>query len=182
MSTGSEFISMICKKNPPCSGATDFIRNIVNIAFILDEIEKNEKNIDRVCSNIFEGLKMIQSKYGPTGNEDIEVIVSSIYTLTVNYTDLEEFKTKFLQLVERVYPIPYSESFDQNTSFPDDMKDLDGELLGEYTNSFDPNTSFSDDMKDLDGELLGEYTNSFDPNTSFSDDMKELECILLGDD
>jgi len=101
-SIGEEFIFIICKKDPMCEDAIDFIKSIVKMAFILDDIiDENNKKYDSTCFNIIEGLNATRRLHEIVSNDEIARVACCIYICTKNYEDkVVDFGIQFEQILQ----------------------------------------------------------------------------------
>ena len=107
MSTiGSDFLTIICNKNPQYDNIYNFIENIVRMAFILDRIEDfTNIKFERVYQNIIKSIEVLKTQKEVKNTSDISIIVSSMYTCTLNYTG----ELKFEKILQYMMNNEYSE-------------------------------------------------------------------------
>jgi len=127
MSTiGSDFLKNICDQNPQYDNIYNFIENIIRMSFILDGIEDlTNIKFENVYQNIIQGIEVLKTQKKIAKTSDISIIISSIYTCTLNYTGELKFN-KILQYMENEFT---SDKIDDFSS--DDIRDLERILMDE---------------------------------------------------
>lgn len=102
-SIGEEFVFLICTKDPMCEGVIDFIKSMVKLAFILDDIiDANNKKYKNTCFNIMEGLIAARRHKEIICNHEIARVACCIYACTKNCEDkVVDFGIQFEQLLQQ---------------------------------------------------------------------------------